>query len=733
MQPFRTPLFIGLLLFAAPHAVQASGDYSACAPGNYNADQCTRAHAKDGGVDLMDIANHALAAGDKVAAFGAWSLAARSDKNPVAMYQIGAAFYNGEGAPQSDKAAAEWFQQSAELGNADAQYMIGGLYANGQGVAQNDALAMTWYQKAADQNVPEAMHNLGYFYYQGTSVAQDYERVANLWRQAAEAGYAPSYTNYGHLLYTGKGVEIDYDAAALWTRKGVTAGDAYAKSNLGEMYEYGRGVPRDIKLAEKWYREGVAAGIKDAEEGLARIAAMGAEPDAAKKPSTTGAGADQTSMVALANEVLRNGDVAGGIQILTSAAAEGDFDAQVGLGLVYAGMSNGALPRDFELARLWFSKAASQKSKARAVGLDNKLAEIGGQIRDGLHAETDIVSLFDGVEATPEEKKDYAEAILWFELAGSLGHLDSLIIAGDLLGIGGHGLNQDYVAALKYYNRAEKIESTPHVAQRIGSHYAKGLGVNQNDAIASKWFRQSADEYPEAALWLALYDIRRNELRSAMYWLDRLYLEEASTKALATQYDKALHLYYEAMLPPPPAGWTSEIQHQITPKPVSAAHFSASDIAYPITFQGIYKNASSGREYVVSVILSNFAYAAKTKKETAEARVIAEGARQKLSSKNSAGVNDFHLNISEMHLRFGAFEAFSARTKGGDNIEALIRIAINAHITLRAQTVNGDAKNPEEVESLKAALRATNLDLIKTAADGHGYYKKDADGVMYKP
>lgn len=713
-----------LFCLAASLPALATGDYSACNPGNYNADQCTRAHAKDGAVDLMDLAQHALAAGDKVAAFGAWSLAARSDKDPAAMYQLGAAYYNGEGAPQSDKAAAEWFKKSADLNYAAAQNMLGALYANGQGLAQNNSLAMTWYQKAADQNYPEALHNLGYFYFQGKSIAQDYERVAGLWRQAAETGYAPSYTTYGYLLYTGKGVEIDYEAAALWTRKGVAAGDPYAKSNLGEMYEYGRGVPRDIELAVKWYREAAAEGLQGAQEGLERVTS-----------NALGSAWGNSPAIDRANDALMARDVDGFQRILTSEAEAGDFTAQVMLGFFYTGYGGGPVT-DFDKAKAWMRKAVTQKAKAAAMDLDQQLIEVGVKLREGEMQGPNVNAaalLFDPAAKDFGEAKDYREAIEWFAMAAQLGNIDALIAIGDLYGEGKHGIDQDFAAALSNYERAAAKKATPLLAQRIGGHYAKGLGVTRNDKTAAQWFRKAVTEYPEAELWLAQYDLGQNNPRSAMYWLDRIYLRGALSKALADQHYRILRLYYETMLPPPPAGWTAKTEHQTTPKPIAPAHFSSSDIAYPITFQRRYKNAANGREYLVRVVLNDFAYAASTKKDIAEARRMAENARRKISSEKSAVLKEFHTNISEMHIRFGAFEAFSAGIKGDGVKDALIQIAINSHIVVRAETVNGDVGDAEQVETLKAALRATKLDLIKSAADGHGFYKKDINGKIYKP
>ena len=721
-------LYAVLVYLAMIIPAQASGDYRACNPAHYNADECLKAHnkaarAQNKSLDLMDLADHAIAAGDKVAAFGHWSLAATSDKNRVAMYRLGAAFYNGDGAPQSDKEAAKWFRQSADHNYAAAQYMMGVLYAYGQGVEQSTTDAVKWYQKAADQKQVDALFALGDLYYTGNGIAKDLTRAAKLWRTAAEAGHLSSQVNYGWVLFTGEGVEKNYEQAEFWTRKGADAGNAIAKTNLGEMYEYGRGVPVDLALAEKWYREAAAEGVKEAEDGLVRISAI-------HEKKSDGLPPHQQAMQAAGK-----GDIDSAVRILTEAAEAGDFDSQAILGLQYAGASEVILVnQDYELAHNWMRKAAAQKQKAAAIKLDEKLMTVAAAFQKGALAPVDIVSLFDGVQADKEDAKNYSEAVKWFEMAGELGNADALIAIGDLYGEGGHGISQDFAKALKYYKRAAAKKSTPLLAHRIGSHYAKGLGVAKNEQTAAQWFEKSASEYPEAELWLAQYWLGRNQLRSAMHWLDRAYLTAPDNEALAKTYDATLHKFYATLLPPAPAGWTAgDIKHETVIEPVKAAHFSSSDIVFPIGFQRSYRQSGSGKQILVRVFLNSFEFVARTQKNLADARRYQENAEIQYANTNDETFNELAKLSGNMSARFGAYEGFITTIKAKGANEALIEIPLNSHILVCAETVKGNADNVDEVESLKTILRATDLDLIKSAADGHGVYKKNKYGNVYKP
>ena len=68
------------------------------------------------------------------------SLRAQAEQgNAVAQYNLGLMSYDGEGMPQDDAEAFQWFRRAAEQGYADAQLSLGVMHANGQGLPQDDA------------------------------------------------------------------------------------------------------------------------------------------------------------------------------------------------------------------------------------------------------------------------------------------------------------------------------------------------------------------------------------------------------------------------------------------------------------------------------------------------------------------------------------------------------------------------------------------------------------------
>lgn len=78
-----------------------------------------------------------------------------------AQLSLGMAYEKGNGVPQNDAAAADWYRKAAEQGNAAAQNNLGVMHRMGSGVSKDMAEAIKWYRKAARQKNANAMFNLG--------------------------------------------------------------------------------------------------------------------------------------------------------------------------------------------------------------------------------------------------------------------------------------------------------------------------------------------------------------------------------------------------------------------------------------------------------------------------------------------------------------------------------------------------------------------------------------------
>ncbi len=175
--------------------------------------------------------------------------AAVAEGNPLAQFEIGRRFMDGEGVSVDMKQAAKWYERAAEKGLAVAQYRLGNFHEKGRGVDRDIDAAATWYRRAADQGNALAMHNLAVLYASGLP-----------------------------------GSDPDMSGAAEWFRKAAELGVKDSQVNLGILYSQGVGLPNDLHAAYKWFAVAAAAGDREAEAKRDTVAnVMGAEQlDAAK-------------------------------------------------------------------------------------------------------------------------------------------------------------------------------------------------------------------------------------------------------------------------------------------------------------------------------------------------------------------------------------------------------------------------------------------------------------------
>ncbi|MCL2075235.1 MAG: sel1 repeat family protein [Betaproteobacteria bacterium] len=76
-----------------------------------------------------------------------------------AQFHLGVMYEYGQGMPQDDLEAANWYQKSAEQGYVDAQFSLGIMHYAGQGVPQDFVLAYVPLSLAAASGDEQALHN----------------------------------------------------------------------------------------------------------------------------------------------------------------------------------------------------------------------------------------------------------------------------------------------------------------------------------------------------------------------------------------------------------------------------------------------------------------------------------------------------------------------------------------------------------------------------------------------
>lgn len=168
-----------------------------------------------------------------------WLVRAAEQGNKDAQYNLGLLRDDGSGDPEKNWNAFDWYveaakqgheeaklkvdcffgddelsqlKKSALLGDVAAKYDMGYAYYSGEGVPQDFDVAQKWFQRAADGGSIEAQFNMGIL----SHLSNEYEEAFECWSKAASEGYSRAQFNLALLYNKGFGVCQDRKAAYTW-------------------------------------------------------------------------------------------------------------------------------------------------------------------------------------------------------------------------------------------------------------------------------------------------------------------------------------------------------------------------------------------------------------------------------------------------------------------------------------------------------------------------------------
>jgi len=84
------------------------------------------------------------------AAVSWWMIACEKYEHVQSNYELGVAFYTGEGVAEDETIAVEYFRRAADCGHAGASYMLGDCLLDGIGVARDRGEALEWLVTSAE-------------------------------------------------------------------------------------------------------------------------------------------------------------------------------------------------------------------------------------------------------------------------------------------------------------------------------------------------------------------------------------------------------------------------------------------------------------------------------------------------------------------------------------------------------------------------------------------------------
>jgi uncharacterized protein len=418
----------------------------------------------------------------------------------------------------------------AQQGNPIAQFNLGALYSNGQGVTQDFKEAIKWFQLAAKQEYPNAQYSLGLRYMQGQGVAQDFKEAIKWFRRAEENGFTKARglieviqkaqehkTSTSEILEAGvnelikDGIDAaqsgDFKTAHKIFSKYAKLGFAKAQYFLGAMHFNGDGVVENIKEATKWWKLAAEQGNADAQKLLDQLQK---EKGKQKRGSTAIGTVEELKN---AKDAYIRKDYKTAYKLLLPLAEQGEVVAQYRLGVMYR--KGLGVPQDDKEAIKWYRLAAEQGHpeaqyqvgwmhyNGKGVPQDDKEAikwyRLSAEQGDAL-AQGNLGWMYQNGEGVTQDNK---EAIKWYRLAADQGDADAQKLLDELIkkkaqekksstvkGAADDLRKGIYALILKEYKKAYKLllplaeQGNLNAQNNLAWMYFGGVGVKEDNKKA---------------------------------------------------------------------------------------------------------------------------------------------------------------------------------------------------------------------------------------------------------
>ncbi|HTR87849.1 MAG TPA: tetratricopeptide repeat protein [Reyranella sp.] len=218
----------------------------------------------------------------------AWLEKAASDDNPYALYTLGRALEETEGAAAADPTrAADLYRRAAEKGHPLAALRYGLALTEGTGIKRDDDTAQRWLIAAQQAGVPEAALAMGDM--AARRAVRDragreklVQTAATWYRTAADAGVASAQYKLASAYFAGAGVDRDMVQAQIWYSRAAQQGLPDAQQALGLLLIGGKAGAADPVEGYKWLLLAERGGFPDAKEIREKMAKQVSDADRKK-------------------------------------------------------------------------------------------------------------------------------------------------------------------------------------------------------------------------------------------------------------------------------------------------------------------------------------------------------------------------------------------------------------------------------------------------------------------
>lgn len=349
--------------------------------------------------------------------------------------------------------AAYYIRKAAKNGFPEAEYLLGRIYCEGRGLPHNWNDAFRWLSQAAEHGNAKAMFFLGRFYHYGINIERNTMRALELYTKSADLGYGGALKELGRVFHTGElGPQDEKRSVAYYEKafdilyeNAMGANDADCQEILGSSFLDGNGVTKSYQLAIKLYQK--AAGNYNADGynslGYCYGSGLGVKESQEKSHEYTMEAAKLGLPLAMSNIAK---------DYLNGRGVEKNLDEY----------------------HKWVYQAAE-------CGSHTALYEIGIDFIIGEICE-----------------KNITKASKWLKEAMNSGSLQAMTMLGLLYENEDIEVDEGKQKAFNLYKQAA-ISGHFSAYIYLGNCYFNGVGTEENDIEAERWYLKIAEEYEKMA------------------------------------------------------------------------------------------------------------------------------------------------------------------------------------------------------------------------------------------
>ncbi len=284
-------------------------------------------------------------------------------------------------------AAVQWWLKAAEGGCVLSQFNLGHAYFSGDGIEKDASLVMHWWAKSAEGGCQQALAMMAQLHcVGGYGAPRDMVAAMKFFKQINLDALDRDVKNKT-IFCIGAGFDEikEFESAFSYLMASAKNGNPQAQFRISLYYTFGYGVEKDAELGLKWLFK-AANGDAEAKNNLAvHMSGLGKHAEAAALWEESAAGGFCMAYYNL-SVVVKSGvgvavDEGRALELCLRAAEGGHAPAEYNLGCHFFDL------RDFKKSFFWFNKSASKGHLDAIFCLAASYSEGIGVARDDVKAE----------------------------------------------------------------------------------------------------------------------------------------------------------------------------------------------------------------------------------------------------------------------------------------------------------------------------------------------------------